>query len=157
MCSLVLINSILSRANSIFLQGASSDWNRGCPFLRYLSSPLHLQQHVRGVKVNHQTVLCPAQLPGRELHFHIHWGLHVQVWSLTQFYSVDFSNSRISVKIYVFNKRTMFASVVVGGVLGPPRLARHTWRCPCISVVPEATFEASRGPRRPPTVCFLEK
>ena len=36
-------------------------------------------------------------------------------------------------------------SVVIDGVLGPPRLARHTWRCPCISVVPEATHEASRG------------
>ena len=30
-----------------------------------------------------------------------------QVWSLTQFYSVDFSQSRISVKKCVFNKRTM--------------------------------------------------
>ena len=37
-------------------------------------------------------------------------------------------------------------SVVVDGVLGPPRLARHTSRCPCISVVPEAAHEASRGP-----------
>ena len=36
-------------------------------------------------------------------------------------------------------------SVVVDGVLGSPRLARHTWRCTCISVVPEATHEASRG------------
>ena len=30
-----------------------------------------------------------------------------QVWSLTQFYSVDFSQSRISVKKCVFNKRTI--------------------------------------------------
>ena len=30
-----------------------------------------------------------------------------QVWSLTQFYSVDFSKSRISVKKCVFNKRTI--------------------------------------------------
>ena len=29
------------------------------------------------------------------------------VWSLTQFYSVDFSKSRISVKKCVFNKRTI--------------------------------------------------
>ena len=43
---------------------------------------------------------------------------------------------------------TRFASVVVDGVLGPLRLARHTWRCPCISVVPEATHEASRGPEK---------
>ena len=49
-----------------------------------------------------------------------------QVWSLTQFYSVDFSKSRIGVKKCVFNKRTIkFASVVVDGVLGPPRLAGH--------------------------------
>ena len=40
----------------------------------------------------------------------------------------------------------MFASVVVDGVLGPPRLARHTCLCPCISVVPKAAHEASRGP-----------
>ena len=30
-----------------------------------------------------------------------------QVWSLTQFYSVDFSQSRIGVKKFVFNKRTI--------------------------------------------------
>ena len=30
-----------------------------------------------------------------------------QVWSLTQFYSVAFSNSRIGVKMCVFNKRTI--------------------------------------------------
>ena len=30
-----------------------------------------------------------------------------QVWSLTQFYSVDFSQSRIGVKKCVFNKRTI--------------------------------------------------
>ena len=30
-----------------------------------------------------------------------------QVWSLTQFYSVDFSQSRIGVKKSVFNKRTI--------------------------------------------------
>ena len=31
-------------------------------------------------------------------------------------------------------------------VLGLPCLARHTCWCPCISVVPEATHEASQGP-----------
>ena len=69
----------------------------------------------------------------------------VQVWSLTPFYSVDFSQSRINVKKCVFNKRTIKA-IDLDGVLGPPRLARHTWLCPCISVVPEARHEASRGP-----------
>ena len=50
-----------------------------------------------------------------------------QVWSLTQFYSVDFSQSRINVKKGVFSTQAQsrFASVVVDGVLGPPRLARH--------------------------------
>ena len=46
------------------------------------------------------------------------------------------------------NAQSRFASVVVGGVLGPPRLARHTYQCPCISVVPEATHEASQGPEK---------
>ena len=39
------------------------------------------------------------------------------------------------------NAQSRLASVVVDGVLGPPCLARHTWRCPCISVVPEARHE----------------
>ena len=34
-----------------------------------------------------------------------------QVWSLTQFYSVDFSQSRIGVKKCVFNKRTIKVSI----------------------------------------------
>ena len=38
----------------------------------------------------------------------------VQVWSLTQFYSVDFSQSRIGVNKCVFNKRTI--EVCVCGV-----------------------------------------
>ena len=50
-----------------------------------------------------------------------------QVWSLTQFYSVDFSKSRIGVKsAFSTNAQSRFASVVVDGVLGPPRLAGHT-------------------------------
>ena len=35
----------------------------------------------------------------------------------------------------------MLAPVVLDGALGPPRPAL----CPCISVVPEATHEASQG------------
>ena len=42
---------------------------------------------------------------------------------------------------YSTNAQSRFASVVVDGILGPSRLERHTWRCPCISVVPEATSE----------------
>ena len=50
-----------------------------------------------------------------------------QVWSLTQFYSDDFSKSRIGVKSeFSTNTKSSFAPVVVDGVLGPPRLARHT-------------------------------
>ena len=50
-----------------------------------------------------------------------------QVWSLTLFYSVDFSKSRIGGKSGLStNAQSRFASVVVDGVLGPPRLARNT-------------------------------
>ena len=45
----------------------------------------------------------PAGEPGR-----------VQVWSLTQFYSVDFSKSGIGVKKCVFNKRTIKVCVSCG-------------------------------------------
>ena len=31
------------------------------------------------------------------------------------------------------NVQSRFASVVIDGVLGPPRLARHTLQCSCIS------------------------
>ena len=47
-----------------------------------------------------------------------------QVWSLTQFYSVDPSLSRIGA--VSTNAQSRFASAVLDGVLGPPRLARHT-------------------------------
>ena len=53
-------------------------------------------------------------LPVRLLDFHCPDELHVwvhpdpqQVWSLTQFYSADFSQSRIGVKKCVLNKRTI--------------------------------------------------
>ena len=41
------------------------------------------------------------------------------------------------------NAQPRFASVVVDSVLGPPRLARQTWQCPCMSVVHKATHEVS--------------
>ena len=51
----------------------------------------------------------------------------IQVWSLTRFYSVDFSQSRIGVKsAFSTNTQSRFASVVVDGGLRPPRLAQHT-------------------------------
>ena len=53
--------------------------------------------------------------------------LSQQVGSLTQFYLVNFSNSGIGKKDAVStNALSRFVSVVVDGVLGPPRLARHT-------------------------------
>ena len=47
------------------------------------------------------------------------------VWSLTKFYSVGFSQSRIGVNKFVSNKRTIkvIASIVIVTGLGPPRLA----------------------------------
>ena len=45
-----------------------------------------------------------------------------QVWSLTQFSPLDFSQSRIGVKnAFSTNAQSRFASVDVDGVLGPPR------------------------------------
>ena len=50
-----------------------------------------------------------------------------QVWSLTQFYSVDFSQSRISVKsAFSTSAQSRFASAVFDSVPGPLRLAWHT-------------------------------
>ena len=49
-----------------------------------------------------------------------------------------------------------FASFVIDGVLGPPCLVWHTWRRPCISVVPEATHEASQGPLKGAPPCQLK-
>ena len=52
-----------------------------------------------------------------------------QFWSITQFFSADFSLSRIDSKKCVFNKcTTKVASAVLGVVLGPPHLAQHTCR-----------------------------
>ena len=45
----------------------------------------------------------------------------------------------VSKSAFSTNAQSRFASVVVDGVVGPPRLTQHTCRCPCISVVPEAT------------------
>ena len=49
-----------------------------------------------------------ADRPHRQVGLlHPHGLDDVQVWSLTQFYSVDFSKSRIELKKCVFNKRTI--------------------------------------------------
>ena len=44
------------------------------------------------------------------------------------------------------NAQSMFMSVVLDGVLGPPRLARHTWQCLCIYLVPKVTHKTVTGP-----------
>ena len=78
-----------------------------------------------------------------------------QVWSLTQFYSVDFSQLRISVKKCVFYKRTIKVCVSC------------CWRCPGTSALSAAHLTVSmclcssgsnargEGPRRAP--CQLKK
>ena len=60
-----------------------------------------------------------------------------KVWLLTQFHSVDFSNSRISAKVVILQSRS--APVVFGAVVGPPRLTRHTGQFPSFYGVPDAT------------------
>ena len=76
-----------------------------------------------GLAIGVETLMAPRpemRLPSKEMSAD-------QVWSLTQFYSVDFSQSRIGVKsVFAKNAQSRFASVVVDCVLGPPRLARHT-------------------------------
>ena len=75
--------------------------------------------------------------------------LVLKVWSITQFYSVDFSQSSINVKKCVFNKRTdWFASAVYDSVMGPPCLGQHTWQPPCIYVLLKSTHVASWGPMK---------
>ena len=53
-------------------------------------------------------------------------------------------NQGFGVKKCVFNKCTIKVCVSCCWRC-PPRLARHTWPCPCISVVPEATHKVSLG------------
>ena len=71
-----------------------------------------------------------------------------QVRPLTQFYLSFVLPVSGTVKASVFstNTQSRFASIVLDSVLGPPCLAQNTWRCPFISVVLEATQEASPGP-----------
>ena len=64
------------------------------------------------------------------------------VWSLTQFYSDGFSQSRIGVDKCIFNKRTII-KVCVSCFWQCP--GDSTQRCPCISLVPEAMHKASQG------------
>ena len=50
-----------------------------------------------------------------------------KVWSPIQFYSVEYSQSRIGVKSALStNAQSRFVSAVSDGVLGPPRLLWHT-------------------------------
>ena len=72
-----------------------------------------------------------------------------QVWSLTQVFHVDFSQSRIRCeKVCIRKTRDQgFASAVFDGVLGPPRLAPHIgWR-PCFQATCEARSRSLEGRR----------
>ena len=44
------------------------------------------------------------------------------------------------------NVQSRFASVVIDTIPGPPCLGQHSRKGPLISVVPETTHEARRGP-----------
>ena len=48
--------------------------------------------------------------------------------------------------VFSTGEQSRFAPIGLDSVLGLPRLAQHTYRCPCISVVPDAKQRASRGP-----------
>ena len=67
-----------------------------------------------------------------------------QVWSLTQFYSVDFSQSRIGVNsAFSTNAQSRFAPAVLECVLRPLGLALSHLTVPLsLSVVPEAMHQA---------------
>ena len=43
--------------------------------------------------------------------------------------------------VFLANAQSRFASVILNRVLGPPRLARHTCGCTCISVVEVVMFD----------------
>ena len=66
------------------------------------------------------------------------------VWSLIQFYSVGFLQSRISVKSVFFTdtQSRLVPSAVIDSALRLPRLALHTMWCPFNSRVSEAMDEA---------------
>ena len=77
-------------------------------------------------------------------------GLHMaadQVLSQTQFYTVGFSQSRVSVKrAIVTDTQSRFVSVVFDGIFGPPPLVPHTFQCLFITEIIEATHNARLRP-----------
>ena len=73
----------------------------------------------------------PLYLDGRVKHHIEGRSDRDQVWSLTQFYSVDFSQSRISVKKCVFNKHTIKVCISC------------CWQCPGTSVPSPANLTVS--------------
>ena len=66
-----------------------------------------------------------------------------QVWSLTQFFSVNFSHSWIIGK-FCFYSQT-FKVCITCFWLCPTCLPQHTWQGPCRSVFTEAIHEAKLG------------
>ena len=68
--------------------------------------------------------------------------MNIKAWGARGGHPIFGTTKRIA---NLTNAQSRFASVVVDAVLGHQRLAQHIRRCPCISVVQEATHEASRG------------
>ena len=70
-----------------------------------------------------------------------------QVWSLTQFYCVDFFTIKgrcKQVRFQQMHNQALRQLLLTVSCWLPP-LARNTRRSPCFSVAPEATHEASQG------------
>ena len=103
--------------------GGSDDWAKGVAKIKYSYTVELPDTGLYGFLLPKSEIL-PV---GRSLHSAIYRLAAklrtMQVWSQTQFYSVDFSQSRISVEKCIFN---MLASAVLDGVFGPLCLARHT-------------------------------
>ena len=70
-----------------------------------LAAPLSRGHHLRNAQICQCNLDHFTALSWCHSYQNIVW--FTQVWSLTQFYSVDFSQSRIGVKKCVFNKRTI--------------------------------------------------
>ena len=62
---------------------------------------------------------------------------HHQVWPCLLFHAGGPIFGATKPSAFLTNAQSRFASVALYGVLEPWRLARHTWQCPCISVVPK--------------------
>ena len=76
------------------------------------------------------------------------WLHSTQVRSLTQFYSVDFSRSKIGAKkcsLFQKHNQGLRQLLLIVSWYHRAQCAGQIWCCPCISVVPEAMHGASQG------------